>query len=324
MGASFLRSDRSIRLSEIANELEYTVVGDPTLEIASFRYAADADENSLAIAFKPDDVRNTRARSVLLSPTLIPTDKTLVYCGFKDMKVAPVLVAKFMIRAGLYPDYGRAIEQTPRDEFSGSLFGSNVEIGKGTTIAPFVSVGNDVVIGRNCRIEANVNVGSGTRIGNDVIIRGGARVGANCNCSYRDGRRLALFDGIGRTVIGDGVTIGCNSVIQRGTFSDTIIGDGTILGNLVELAHDVKVGVGCLLVSQVGICGNVTIGNDVEIYGQSGVVDRVTIGDGATVMAKSVVTRNVASGKKISGTYGREHIRELKFRAKLRRMIEEE
>ena len=124
--------------------------------------------------------------------------------------------------------------------------------------------------------------------------------------------------------MGRGVEVGCNTVIQRGTLSDTIIGDGTLIGDLVEIGHDVKAGVGCLIVSQVGISGSVTIGDGVEIYGQAGVANRLDIGDGATIMAKAGITRNVKPGVKVSGMFGREHAQELRARAKLKKLLREE
>ena len=96
--------------------------------------------------------------------------------------------------------------------------------------------------------------------------------------------------------MGRGVEVGCNTVIQRGTLSDTIIGDGTLIGDLVEIGHDVKAGVGSLIVSQAGISGNVTIGDGVEIYGQAGVANWLDIGDGATIMAKAGIGITMGCG----------------------------
>lgn len=311
----------SIRLRDIAEALNYDVIGDASLEVTSLRYADEADENSLAVAFSTKDVTKTKARAVLLKTALVPTNKTLVYCGFEGASGALVQVARLMIDVGIYPDYDSPIAQNPR---GGSMFGANVEIGEGTMIAPFVNVGEDVVIGRDCRIEPHVFIGSGTRIGDDVIIRSGARIGVNCFYHYKTLNHHESFCGVGRTIIGRGVEIGGNTVIQRGTLSDTVVGDYTLIGNLVEIAHDVKIGVGCLIVSQVGISGNVTIGDGVDIYGQAGIASGLTIGDEAVIFAKSGITRNVASGSKVSGMFGREHFQELRARAKLRKLLREE
>lgn len=312
---------KSIRLSDIAEALDYEIVGDGEHEITSLCYVDEADENSLAVAYSIKEVQQTKAQSVLLKAALVPTNKTLIYCGFEDVSVALAKVVRLMIEAGLYPDYEKPIEQTPR---GGSMFGANVAIGDGTTIAPFVSVGDDVVIGRNCRIESNAFIGSGSRIGDDVIIRAGARIGVNCHYHYKSAQRHESFCGVGRTILKRGVEIGSNTVIQRGTLSDTVIGDGTLIGNLVEIAHDVKIGVGCLIVSQVGISGKVTIGDGAEIYGQAGVTNGISIGDGAIIFAKAGITHNVKPQKKVSGMFAREHSQELKARAKLRKLLREE
>ena len=226
-----------------------------------------------------------------------------------------------MIAEGFYPDYEKPFEQT---DINAVQVGQNIEIGEGTHIAPFVSIGENVMIGKNCKIESNVFIGSGSQIGDNVIIRSGSRIGVNCHYHYAQNGRHNSFCGVGRTILEDGVEIGCNTVIQRGTLSDTVMGTGTIIGNLVEIAHDVTIGKGCLIVSQVGICGNVKIGDHVQIYGQAGVVNWVEIDDNAVILSRARVTKNVRAGAKISGLFTNEHAEELKYQAKLRKLTKGE
>ena len=312
---------KSIRLRDIAAELDFATSGDDEAEFFSLKYAHEADENSLAIAYTDKDVRNTAAQSVLTKPRLVPVEKNFLYCDFNDLNVAIIKVARLMIAEGIYPDYDKTFPQTFKDN---SMFGTNVEVGEGTIIAPFVSVGENVKLGKNCRIDSGVFIGSGTQIGDGVKILSGSRVGVNCHYHYEADGKQKSFCGVGRTIIGDGVEIGANTVIQRGSFSDTMIGAGTIIGNLVEIAHDVKIGADCLIASQVGIAGNATIGDRVQIFGQAGVKDWVMIGEGAIILSKSGVTKNIRAGKKISGMFAREHSDELKRFAKLKKIIEEE
>ena len=311
----------SIRLRDIAAEFNFTISGDDELEISALKYANEADENSLAIAYNDKDVINTAAQAVLTEPRILPVAKSFIYSDFNELNAAIIKVARLFIAEGIYPNYEKNFEQT---QSNGSMFGANVIIGARTFIAPFVSVGENVTIGKNCRVEAGVFIGSGTVIGDGVKILAGSRVGVNCHYHYeRDGGRHESFCGVGRTIIGDGVEIGANTVIQRGSFSDTIIGARTIIGNLVEIAHDVKIGENCLIVSQVGICGNVTIGNRVQIFGQAGVANWVTIGDDAIILAKSGVTKNIKAGQKVSGMFSREHRTKLKRLAKSKIIGEE-
>lgn len=312
---------KSIRLRDIATELDYTISGDDETEIFSLKYAHEADENSLAIAYSEKDIFRTKAQSVLTKPQLVPVKKNFLYCDFNDLDASIIKVARLMIAEGLYPDYEKNFVQTSRDN---SMFGANVEVGEGTIIAPFVSVGENVKLGKNCKIDPGVFIGSGTQIGDDVKILSGSRVGVNCHYHYEVDDKQKSFCGVGRTIIGDGVEIGANTVIQRGSLSDTIIGADTIIGNLVEIGHDVKIGADCLIVSQVGIAGNVTIGDHVQIFGQAGIKDWVTVGDGAIILSKSGVTKNIRADKKVSGMFSREHKEELRRLAKLKKIIEEE
>ena len=307
----------SIKLCDMATRLGFTFFGDGEQKIFSLKYAHEADKNSLAIAYNEKDILRTAAQSVLTEPRLLPVKKNFIYSGFNELNVAIIKIARLFISEGIYPDYEKIFEQTAKN---GSMFGANVEVGKGTFIAPFVSVGENVTIGKNCRIDSGVFIGSGTQIGDDVKILSGSRVGVNCHYHYESEGKQKSFCGVGRTIINDGVEIGSNTVIQRGSFSDTTIGAGTIIGNLVEIAHDVKIGADCLIVSQVGICGNVTIGERVQIFGQAGIKDWVTVGDGAIILSKSGVTKNIRAGKKVSGMFAREHADELKLLAKLKKL----
>lgn len=304
-----------IKVADIASRTGYTISGDDSVEVNSLKWAADADESSLAVAFTDRDVVETRARVILTAPRLMPIDKTFIYCDFGEIDIALVKIARLMIEAGIYADYDKPIEQVERGR---SMFGRGVAVGEGSYIAPFVSVGEDVRIGRHCKIESGVFIGSGSRIGDDVIIRSGSRVGANCHYHFKQGGRQHSFCGVGRTILEGGVEVGCNTVIQRGSLSDTVISEGTIIGNLVEIAHDVKIGKSCLIVSQVGICSNVTIGDCVEIYGQAGISNKVEIGDGAIILAKSGVTKDIRAGAKVSGMFSREHFTELRSYARQR------
>ena len=307
----------TLKGSYIASKTGCIISGADDFEVNSLKWAADADETSLAVAFTDKEVINTSARVILTAPRVIPIDKIFLYCGFGEIDIALVKIARLMIEVGIYPDYEKPFEQVGHGY---SMFGKDVAIGEGSYIAPFVNVGENVQIGRKCKIESGVFIGSGTIIGDEVVIHSGSRIGANCHYHYKRNRKQHSFCGVGRTIIKNGVEIGYNTVIQRGALSDTIISEGTIIGNLVEIAHDVKIGESCLIVSQVGICGNVTIGNDVEIYGQAGISNNVKIGDGATILAKSGVTRDIRAGAKVSGMFGREHSEELKSIAKFRNL----
>ncbi len=106
---------------------------------------------------------------------------------------------------------------------------------------------------------------------------------------------------LGRVVIEDDVEIGANCAIDRGATGDTVIGAGTVIDNLVQIGHNVRLGRNCVLCGQVGIAGSTEIGDGVMIGGQSAISDHLTIGAGARIAGKSGVMRDVAKGEAVGG-----------------------
>jgi UDP-3-O-[3-hydroxymyristoyl] glucosamine N-acyltransferase len=102
--------------------------------------------------------------------------------------------------------------------------------------------------------------------------------------------------------LGEGVEIGANSCVDRGSQSDTVLGPGTRLDNLVQVGHNVRTGRGCVLVAQVGISGSTRLGDYVTLAGQAGATGHITIGDGARVGAQAGVMRDVAAGEDVVGS----------------------
>ena len=99
----------------------------------------------------------------------------------------------------------------------------------------------------------------------------------------------------------DDVEIGANSSVERGAFDDTVIGEGSKIGDAVVIGHGSRIGKGCLLVPQVGIAGSVKLGSYCIIGGQGGVIGHTTIGDNVIIAAKSCATRNLASNQAVMG-----------------------
>ena len=100
----------------------------------------------------------------------------------------------------------------------------------------------------------------------------------------------------------DKTEIGANTCVDRGALDDTIIGSGSRVDNLVQIAHNDKLGRGCVIVSQVGIAGSCTLGDYVVLGGQVGLADHLNIGSGAQIAAQSGVMRDVEAGAVVMGT----------------------
>ncbi len=219
-------------------------------------------------------------------------------------------------------------------------------IGPGTqweepvAIGPQVVIGRDARLGRNARIGAGCVLGDGVRIGSDtvlyprVVCYPGTRVGDRVIlhagvCLGSDGfGYLPGPDGVapdkiphaGRCVVGDDVEIGANTTVDRGSVDDTVIGNGTKIDNLVQVAHNVRIGARCIIMAQVGISGSTVIEDDCIIAGQAGLSGHFTVGRGARIAAQSGVDRAVPAGSTVFGYPARERRQYLRTLAATNRL----
>lgn len=181
------------------------------------------------------------------------------------------------------------------------VISANAKIGDNCFIGANSYIGSGVEIGNNCHIYQNVTV-TYSIISDNVVIHNGARIG-------QDGFGFATHNGkhfrvpqLGRVIIENNVDIGANSCIDRGSGPDTIIGEGCMLDNLVQIGHNVQLGKGCIIVSQVGISGSTKLGDYVVLGGQAGVAGHLNVGDGVRAAAQAGITKNIEPMRKVGGT----------------------
>lgn len=183
----------------------------------------------------------------------------------------------------------------------GAVVGPGAEIGSGTVIAAGAIIGAGVRIGRNCSIGAGTSL-QHALLGDRVIVHPGARIGQD-GFGYLGGARgHAKVPQIKRVILQDDVEIGAGTTIDRGGLRDTVIGEGSKIDNLVQIAHNVVIGRHCIVVSQTGIAGSATLGDFVMLGGQVGVIGHVKIGDGARIAASSNVKDDVPPGVEWGGS----------------------
>jgi UDP-3-O-[3-hydroxymyristoyl] glucosamine N-acyltransferase len=183
---------------------------------------------------------------------------------------------------------------------SGAVVGPNAWIGAGTHIRANAVIGMGVEIGASsivgaCAAVSHALIGARVRIGDGVII------GSEGFGVVPGPKGLVCSAQIGRVIIGDDVRIGANCTIDRGAMDDTEIGAGTMIDNLVQIAHNVRIGRNCIFAGQAGVAGSAIIGDNVFVGGQVAVKDHVTIGSNVRVAGKSGVMRDVAEGEVIAG-----------------------
>jgi UDP-3-O-[3-hydroxymyristoyl] glucosamine N-acyltransferase len=177
-----------------------------------------------------------------------------------------------------------------------------VKIRDGCIIYPGVYIGKGVQIGNDSIIYPNVTIYDGCRLGNRVIINSNSTIG-------EDGFGYATHKGVhykipqtGIVVIEDDVEIGTCCGIERGTLSDTVIGQGSKLGDMVTIGHGTKIGQHCLLVAQVGIAGSTNLGHHCTVGGQVGIVGHVNIGNNVTIGAQAGVINNIPDNTVVLGS----------------------
>jgi UDP-3-O-[3-hydroxymyristoyl] glucosamine N-acyltransferase len=183
---------------------------------------------------------------------------------------------------------------------AGAVIGAGTEIGARCHISANAVIADGVVIGDDCRVGANASVshaliGSRVEIGSCVSI-GGPGFG------FVPGPHGPLrMPQLGRVIIENDVKIDANCAIDRGAHGDTVIGAGSVLDNLVQIGHNVRVGRCCAIAAQSGIAGSTVIGDGVMIGGQVAISDHLTIGAGARIAGKSGVMRDVEPGMSVGG-----------------------
>jgi UDP-3-O-[3-hydroxymyristoyl] glucosamine N-acyltransferase len=194
--------------------------------------------------------------------------------------------------------------------------GPDVQIGRHVSIGPYVviedgvRIGDSTVIAAGCKIGQNTEIGEHTRLDGNVVIYHLCRIGSHVIIQANStigsvGFGYAFIDGAprliphnGGVIIEDFVEIGANCCIDRAKFTNTIVGAGTKIDNLVQVGHNAVIGKCCLISAQVGIAGSCRIGDGVVLGGQAGLADNLQIGDRAMIAAQAGVMTDVPAGGK--------------------------
>ena len=185
-----------------------------------------------------------------------------------------------------------------------AVIGADCVIGDGASIGPVCVLGRGVRIGAGTVLHPRVTIYDGCEIGRMCVLHSGVVIGAD-GFGYRQdpsGRGLIKVPQIGNTVIQDAVEVGANSCIDRAKFGSTIIGAGTKIDNLVQIAHNCRIGRCCIICGGSALAGSVELGDGVMVAGQAGIADQIKVGAGGQVGAQSGVFRDVQAGERVLGT----------------------
>ena len=292
-----MKFDKQYTLLEIASLLGIRYVGEVNHQITGLNEIHFVESGDIVFVDHPkyySKALNSSATTILINREVeCPKGKAL------------------LISNEPFSDFNRLITHFRTFGWAGkkrdvSLGGESFSIGEGSQVHPSVVLGENVVIGKNCQIHPNVTIYDHTVIGDRVTINAGSVIGSE---GFYFKKRPDGFEQLvsgGRVILGDDVTIGACSSIDRGVTADTTIGTHTKVDNHVHIGHDTQIGKKCLIAAHVGISGCVIIEDEVTLWGQVGVVSGITIEKGVVVLAQSGVKDTLKANKTYFGSPAQE------------------
>jgi UDP-3-O-[3-hydroxymyristoyl] glucosamine N-acyltransferase len=319
-----------MRLEELAKMLNGSVVGDGSVEISGVAGIKEAKRGDITFLVNPkyeSYVSSTRASAIIVgnghreipvpivqvdNPYLAFLKAVRIFRG-DTQKVEPGIHPSAVIGEGVKLGEGVAVGPLVVIE-------DDAEIGDGAVIMALCYVGARTKLGKKTFLYPNVNVREDVVIGQRVIIHSGAVIGSDGFGFAKDGEVYQKIPQVGTVEIGDDVEIGANVAIDRATIGTTLIGRGTKVDNLVQIAHNVVIGENCIIVAQVGISGSTEVGRGVTLAGQVGIVGHIKIGDYAMVGSQAGVTKSVPAKARVSGYPAAPHDVSKRLHASLKRL----
>jgi len=298
------------RADEIARQLEGTVIGDPTLELHGFAPADKSRPGDLTFAENATyfaRATQSAADAILVDNDYGTTSKTVIRVGNARIAFARVLPLFFPEPAptpGIHPT---AIIAPNASIDPTACIGPHCVLADGVQIGPRCvlhggnHVGPGTILGADCQRFPNAVLYSRTQLGDPVRIHAGTGIGSDGFGYVLDNGHHRKVPQVGQVVIQDDVEIGANVTIDRGALGSTIIGRGSKIDNLVQIAHNVTLGEHCLVIAQVGVAGSTKLGNYVTLAGQVGLSGHLKIGHRVAVGAQSGVMHDIPDGEKWFG-----------------------
>jgi len=293
--------------AHLAAQLGGTVIGNGDLILTGFAPADSAKPGDLT--FAENDAYFSRADHSAASAILVAgqyastTGKVLIRvenARTAFARVLPLFFPEPVFPPGIHPS--AVVASTAAVDPSAHVgphcvVGERSRLGPGVVLQAQVHVGEDCMLGENCRLFPNVTLYPRSVLGRRVRIHSGSVVGADGFGYVFDQGQHRKVPQVGQVILHDDVEVGACVTIDRAALGATVIGRGTKIDNLVQIAHNVTVGEHCILVSQVGIAGSTKIGSYVTIAGQAGIAGHLRIGDRVTIAAKAGVMNHIPEGQ---------------------------
>jgi len=301
-------------LGDLCKSIGYKITNKKNYnhKIYSFESLINATKNDMTFLSSKryiDLCIKTKAAACITSLNLSKfLPKSCIYIDVKNILFAVTQISRiFYPKADIdVPDTNLLNSENLKNKYKNVSFGKNVLIGKN------VVIGKNSLIGSNTIIESNVKIGESCVIGSFVLIRNSL---ISNNVNIQDGVKIGIkgfgfipikgknlrTPHVGKVVLKNNVEIGSNSTIDRGSLSDTVIGENTFLDNQVHVAHNVKIGENCMIAGQVGFAGSSILGDNVVIGGQAGVSGHLNIGNNVKIGGGSGVINDIPDNQQVMG-----------------------
>ena len=251
----------------------------------------------------------TKAAACITSPNLskfLP-DKC-IKLNVKNVLFAVTQASKmFYPNADIdFPDKNLLSSDEVKKLYPEVKFGKNVLIGKNTKIGKNSHIGSNSIIESNVKLGENCIIGSFVTIKNsivfnNVIVQDGSKIGVKGFGFIPIKNKNIRTPHVGKVILEEGVEIGANCTIDRGSLADTIIGKNTFIDNQVHIAHNVQIGENCMIAGQVGFAGSTVLGDNVVIGGQAGVSGHLKIGNNVKIGGGSGVISDIPDNQQVMG-----------------------
>ncbi len=322
--------NESYTIAEIAAWIGGEVRGDGTVRISGIAGVAEAKADQLTWLADENyakELAASKAGAVIVAqgyaatpmPAILVEQPALSICTVLERFAPPVPRPA----VGVHPT---AIIE-PGAELVGEVavgprvyIGAGTRVGAGSVLHAGVFVGAGTVIGQDCELWPNVVVRERCMLGDRVIVHPNTTIGADGFGYQFTGGRHRKIPQIGIVQIENDVEIGANCTIDRAKFGATLIGAGTKIDNLVQVAHNVTIGPACLIVAQCGIAGSTRLGTGVVLGGKVGVRDHVVLHDGVQASACCCISKNVPAGTRLMGSPALELEQWIRERSHVRRL----
>ncbi|MDP4776262.1 MAG: UDP-3-O-(3-hydroxymyristoyl)glucosamine N-acyltransferase [Opitutales bacterium] len=285
----------------------------PVTGVAALAEATSADLSFLGNAKYADGVAVSRAGAILVPVAF--AGKPAAGQAFLRVANPSYALALFcgVLEARLWPRPPAGIHAT-------AVVAASAKVDPAAHVGPLCVIGEGAIVAAGAVLEARCYVGARASLGADCWLKPGVVVGDYCvlgaRCRIQSGAvigsdgfgyepvngEIRRIPQIGNVVLEDDVEVGANSTLDRARFSQTVVGRGTKIDNLVQIAHNVRIGRQCLITAQVGIAGSTTLGDHCVLGGQSGVAGHLTLGDRVKLGAQTGLFEDVPADGFMNGT----------------------